>query len=213
MRSRSLCAAVVLLLLSALAFAADDPKQTPANTINISFADLPKPQTFAQPIKFYIDDVIDRSGNAQPMLVLKGRGGVYLDQEPVKIMRAALEQALKSGDLLATDKAGADFLLTAYVFHFGLAEGSGYDFYGKVDLNIVVKNAKSGKSQQITALGTAIENAAFRKKTLLKNVKENIETALEEAMRNFMRGTKLRDAVLALAAAPAPAPAPPAPPQ
>lgn len=213
MRSRSLPAVAVLLLLSVLAFAADDPKQTPANTINISFAELPKPQTFAQPIKFYIDDVIDRSGNAQPMLVLKQRGGVYLDQEPVKITRAALEQALKSGDLLATDKASADYLLTAYVFHFGLAEGSGYDFYGKVDLAVVVKNAKSGKSQQVTALGTAIENAAFRKKTLLKNVKENIETALEEAMRNFLRGTKLRDAVVALAPAPAPVPAPPTPPQ
>ena len=50
----------------------------------------------------------------------------------------------------------------------------------------------------------AIENGALRKKTLLKNVKENIETAMEDALRNFLRGAKLRDAVAALSG-PAPA--------
>ena len=38
----------------------------------------------------------------------------------------------------------------------------------------------------------------------MKNIEANIEGALEDALRNFLRGTKLRDAV-ALSEAPPPA--------
>jgi len=34
----------------------------------------------AKPPKFFISEVIDRSGNPQPMLVLKDRGGMFLDR-------------------------------------------------------------------------------------------------------------------------------------
>lgn len=183
-----------LLLLTGGAVA-DEPKPTADNTISIKLANEVKPQTFPRPIKFFIGDVIDRSGNPQPMLVLKERGGVFLDRQPTEIVRQALQETLQKADLLAADRGSADYLLTVYLFHFGLASGSGLDYFGKVDLNIVLKPASGGRSQEITALGTSIQGAAVRKKNILKNVAANISEALEAALRNFLRGTKLRDAV------------------
>jgi len=40
---------------------------------------------------------------------------------------------------------------------------------------VVVKNVKTGKSQQITALGTSLKGLAVRKKNIMKNVKDDIE--------------------------------------
>jgi hypothetical protein len=184
---------------------ADEPKPTAENTISIKLANPVKPQTFPKPIKFYIENVIDRSGNPQPMLVWKPRGGIFLDRQPTEIVHQALEETLKQADLLATDRAAANYAFTVYVFHFGLASGSGMEFFGKVDLNVVVKDVATGKSQTVTALGTSIQKGAVRKKNILKNVEENVEGALEDALRNFLRGTKLREAVTPPEAAPAPA--------
>lgn len=184
--------------------AADEPKPTPENTISIQVQTV-KPQTFARPMKFYVDKVIDRSGDPQPMLMFKPRGGVFIDREPVAIVREALESSLKEAGLLAPDKASANSILDVYVFHFGLGDGSGMEFFGKVDLNIVVKDPASAKSQTVTAMGTSIQGTAIRKKNILKNIEENVEGALQDALRNFLRGTKLRDAIAAM---PAPAEAP-----
>src|SRR6266446_6560003 len=64
---------------------ADEPKPTPENTIHVQLAAPVPPQKFAKPPKFYIGDVIDRSGNPQPMLVLKDRGGVFLRSEERRV--------------------------------------------------------------------------------------------------------------------------------
>ena len=177
---------------------ADEPKPTPENTIHIQLAAAVPPQKFAKAPKFFISEVIDRSGNAQPMLVLKDRGGVFLDRQPTVIAREAIEQSLKSAGLLAADAASADLVLQIYVFHFGLAQGSGLDFFGKVEFSVMVKNVKTAESQQIEAKGTSIANAAIRKKNIQKNVQANIEGALEDSVRNLVRGTQLREAVAAL---------------
>ena len=177
---------------------ADEPKPTPENTIHIQLAAPVPPQKFAKAPKFFISEVIDRSGNAQPMLVLRDRGGVFLDRQPTQITREAIEQSLKSTDLLAADAASADLVLQIYVFHFGLAQGSGLDFFGKVEFSVMVKNVKTEESQQIEAKGTSIANGAIRKKNIQKNVQANIEGALEDAVRNLLRGTQLREAVAAL---------------
>ena len=204
-RSFLLLAGVLLVVAAsakAVAWAGgDEPKQKPDNTISIQLAEPVKPQTFPRPIRFYIEAVIDRSGNPQPLLMYKPSGGVFLDREPTAIVRQAFEDSLKPAGLLAPDKASADYLLSVYLFHFGQAPGSGMEFFGKVDLNVVVKDAKTGKSQQVTALGTSIRGAAIRKKNIRKNVKENVEEALGDALRNFLRGTKLREAVEAPPAA------------
>jgi hypothetical protein len=92
--------------------------------------------------------------------------------------------------------------LRIYLFHFGLAAGSGLDFFGKVEFTIVVKNPKTGESQEVKAAGTSIANGALRKKNMQKNVQENIEAALHDATRNFVRGTQLKEAVTALWKAP-----------
>jgi len=89
-------------------------------------------------------------------------------------------------------------VLQIYVFHFGLAQGSGLDFFGKVEFSAVVKNPKTEESQQIQAVGTSIANAAMRKKNVQKNVQANVEGALEDAVRNLLRGTQLREAVATL---------------
>lgn len=183
------------LLFLARGAVGEEPKPTADNTISVKLANEVKPQTFPRPIRFFIENVIDRSGNPQPMLVLKERGGVFLDRQPTEIVRQALQETLQKADLLAADRSSADYLLTVYLFHFGLASGSGLDYFGKVDLNIVLKPAAGGRSQEITALGTSIQGAAVRKKNILKNVEANISDALEAALRNFFRGTKLRDAV------------------
>jgi hypothetical protein len=195
---RRICLAAriaVCLLACARAASADDPKPTPENTISIRLPEPVKPQKFSRPIRLYIDKVIDRSGNPQPMLVFKGRGGVFIDRLPTEIVRQSLQESLEQAGLATPDRAAAEFVLNVYVFHFGLAPGSGAEYYGKVDLSVTVKNAATGKSQDVTALGTSIQGTALRKKTLMKNVEENIEEALEAALRNFLRGTKLRDAV------------------
>jgi hypothetical protein len=177
---------------------ADEPKPTPENTIHIQLAAPVPPQKFAKPPKFFISDVIDRSGNPQPMLVLRERGGVFLDRQPTQIAREAIEQSLKAADLLAPDAPSADLALQIYVFHFGLAQGSGLDFFGKVEFSVMVKNLKTEESQEVQAKGTSIANVAVRKKNIQKNVQANIEGALEDAVRNLLRGTQLKEAVTSL---------------
>ncbi len=61
-----------LLIVCALFAAetrADEPKPTPENTIHVQLAEPVKPQTFSRPLKFFVVDVVDRSGSAQPMMV------------------------------------------------------------------------------------------------------------------------------------------------
>ena len=201
---------VALSAMACLNAIADEPKPTPENTIHVQLAAPVQPQKFTRPLKFFISDVTDRSGNAQPMLVLKDRGGVFLDRQPTQIVREAIEQSLKAADLLAADAPSADLVLQIYVFHFGLAPGSGLDFFGKVEFAVMLKNPKTDESQQIQATGTSIANAALRKKNIQKNVQANIEGALEDAVRNLLRGTQLREAVASLSkntpSAPAAAP-------
>lgn len=59
---------------------ADGPKPKPENTISIQLGEPVPPQKFEHPPKFWIADVTDRSGNPQPMMVMKQRGGVFLDK-------------------------------------------------------------------------------------------------------------------------------------
>src|SRR5579872_446910 len=208
MQTRSLLYLVVsfLLMFVALSATAEEPKPTPENTISINLVTQIQPQTFTPPVKFFVDKVIDRSANPQPMRVLRERGGVFLDKEPTEIVQQTLQETLQKSNLLAADAASADYVLTVYVFHFGLGSGLGAEYYGKVDLNIVVKDKKTGASQQVTALGTSVQGAAMRKKNILKNIDADIEGALESALRNFLRGTKLRDAVAPVSDKPAAAP-------
>ena len=186
------------LLLSTSGVAADEPKPTPENTITIQLGDPVPVQKFEHPPKFWISDVTDRSGNPQPMLVLKERGGIFLDKQPTAILKESIEQSLKSANLLAADQASADLVVRVYLFHFGLASGSVLDLFGKVEFSGMVKNPKTGESQEVKATGTSIANGAVRKKNIQKNVQENIEAALRDATRNFVRGTQLKDAVAQL---------------
>jgi len=191
------CVLVVYALTSVKA-GAEDPKPRPENTISVQLTEPVKPQTFSRPLKFFLVDVIDRSGNAQPMMVFKPRGGIFLDRTPSEITRAGLQTCLKSANMLAADRDSADFLLTVYLFNFGLSDSSGLDFFGKVEFAVTLKNPKTAKSQQITASGTSITGVAVRKKNIQKNVQEDIERAFSDALRNLLRGVKLRDAVAAL---------------
>jgi hypothetical protein len=181
---------------------ADDPKPAPDNTIHVELGEAVKPQTFSRPLKFFVADVTDRSGNAQPMLVYKPRRGVFLDRTPEDITREGLAKCLHAANMLAADRESADFVLTVYLFRFGLSDSSGMDFFGKVEFAVLVKNAKSGKSQQVSASGTSIAGIAILKRNLQKNVQENINKAFEDALRNLLRGERLRDAVAALDVAP-----------
>jgi hypothetical protein len=196
---------------------ADEPKPKPENTISIQPGDPVSPQKFEHPPKFWIADITDRSGNPQPLLVMKERGGVFLDKQPTAIVKEALEQSLKAANLLASDAPSADLVLRVYLFHFGLASGSALDFFGKVEFSTMVKNPKTGESLEVKAVGTSIANGAVRKKNMQKNVEENIEAALRDATRNFLRGTQLKEAVATLAKgaelAPVAAPAPVEPPK
>src|SRR5258706_6936659 len=176
--------------LTPLSVRADEPKPTPENTIHVQLAAPVPPQKFAKPPKFFISEVIDRSGNPQPMLVLKDRGGMFLDRLPTQITREAIEQSLKAADLLAADAASADLVLQIYVFHFGLAQGSGLDFFGKVEFSAVVKNPKTGESQQIQAGGTSIANRAIRRKNVQQNTPANFERALEDVASKPFRGSQ-----------------------
>jgi hypothetical protein len=190
---RLLCIGAALFF-STLA-AADEPKPTPENTISINLAEPVPAQKFEPAPKFWISDVTDRSGNAQPMLVLRGRGGVFLDRQPTAIVKDTIEQSLKAANLLAADKESADLIVRLYLFHFGLAEGSGLDFFSKVEFSAMVKNPKTGESQEVKASGTSIAKGAVRKKNIQKNVEENLEEALKDGTRNFLRGAQLKEAV------------------
>lgn len=189
---------VALSAMACLNAIADEPKPTPGNTIHVELSEQVKPQTFARPLKFFVADVTDRSGNAQPMLVFRPRGGIFLDRTPTEITREGLTTCLKSADVLAVDRESADFVLTVYLFHFGLSDSSGMDFFGKVEFTVMIKNPKTGKSQQVPASGTSIARVAALKKNIQKNVLEDINKAFGDALRNFLRGEKLRDAVGAL---------------
>jgi len=199
---------LLMCALNASNVSADEPKPTPENTIHVQLAAPVPPQKFPKAPKFFISEVIDRSGNPQPMLVLRSKGGMFLDRQPTQITREAVEQSLKVADLLAADAASADLVLQIYVFHFGLAQGSGLDYFGKVEFSVMVRNLKTEESQQIQAAGTCIANAAVRKKNIQKNVQANIEGALEDAVRNLVRGTQLREAVASLLKDNAPVAAP-----
>jgi len=207
----SLFLATFFLLLRASA-AGQDPKPKPENTISVHLGEPVPAQKFANPPKFWISDVIDRSGNPQPMLVLKERGGIFLDRQPTVIVREALEESLRAANLLAMDANSADLVLKIYLFQFGLAQGSQLDFFGKVEFTAMVKNLKSGESLEVKAAGTSIAKLAVRKKNIQKNVQDDVEESLRDAVRNFLRGQQLKDAVGALRkstdAAPAPTPNP-----
>ena len=195
---------------------ADEPKPKPENTITIQSEPV-LPPNFERLPKFWIVDITDRSGNPQPLLVMKERGGVFLDKQPTAIVKDALEQSLKAANLLAADAASADLVLRVYLFHFGLASGSALDFFGKVEFSTMVKSPKTGESLEVKAVGTSIANGAMRKKNMQKNVEDNIEAALHDATRNFLRGTQLKEAVATLAkgseVVPGVAPAPVEPPK
>ena len=207
----SLFLATFFLLLRASA-AGQDPKPKPENTISVHLGEPVPAQKFANPPKFWISDVIDRSGNPQPMLVLKERSGIFLDRQPTVIVREALEESLRAANLLAMDANSADLVLKIYLFQFGLAQGSQLDFFGKVEFTAMVKNLKSGESLEVKAAGTSIAKVAVRKKNIQKNVQDDVEESLRDAVRNFLRGQQLKDAVGALRkstdAAPAPTPNP-----
>ena len=185
--------------VSAPRLRANDAKPSPDNTIHIALGTPVTPQKFSMPVKFFVGDVIDRAGNAQPMLVTQGRGGIFVDRLPVDIVREALESSLKSVDMLSPDPETADSVLNVYIFHFGLAPSMG-DFFGKIELAIAVKNPKSGKSQQISATGTSISHIAARKKNEMKNLEADFNSALNDAVRNLLRGQALHDAVMSVAA-------------
>jgi hypothetical protein len=177
---------------------ADEPKPKPENIISVHLTEPVAPQKFEHVPKFWITDISDRSGNPQPMLVLKSRGGIFLDRQPTVIVRETLEESLRSGNLLAADSNSADLVIRLYLFHFGLAEGSGLDFFGKVEYSAIVKNPKTGETAEVKATGTSIAKGAARKKNVQKNVQEDLEESLKDATRNFLRGQQLKEAVALL---------------
>ncbi len=177
-----------------------EPKQTPENTLSLKLPEPVKPQTFPRPVKFLVVNVIDRTGDPRPMLVSEGRGGIFFDRDRTAVVRQALEDSLRAAGMLAPDEASADFLLTVYLFQFGLAEGSGFEIFTKLDMNVVVKSRATGKSQEVPALGTSIEQAALRKKNIMKRAQASLEECLTTALRNFLRGVKLREAIESLSA-------------
>lgn len=174
---------------------ADEPKPTPENTISVHLTEPVPSQKFEHAPKLWIADVTDRSGNPRPLLVLNSRGGIFLDRQPTVILREALTESLKSANLLAPDAASADLTVRLYLFHFGLAEGSALDLFTKVEFSAMVKNPKTGESQEVKAAGTSIAKGAVRKKNIQKNVQDNLEEALKDATRNFLRGAQLKEAV------------------
>jgi hypothetical protein len=192
------------LCLSASYAWANDPKPTPENTIHITLGAPVTPQKFSRPVKFFVGDVIDRAGNAQPMLVTEARGGIFVDRLPVDIVREALASSLQAADMLAPDPASADLILNVYLFHFGLAPSLG-DFFGKIELAVAVKDPKTGKSQQISATGTSTSHIAVRKKNEMKDLESDFNGALSDAIRNLIRGQALHDAVATATASPPPA--------
>ena len=194
--------ALLCLCWPAVSALADDPKPTPDNTIHIKLETPVTPQKFPRPVKFFVGDVVDRAGNAQPLLVTDIRGAIFVDRLPVDIVREAVESSLKAADLLAPEAASADLILNVYLFHFGLAPSMG-DFFGKVELAVAVKDPKTGKSQQISATGTSISHFAILKKNKMKNLEADFNGALSDAVRNLLRGQALHDAVASTLGAPA----------
>jgi len=178
--------------------AGDDPKPTPENTISVQLSAPVSVQKFATPPKIWISDVTDRSGNPQPMLLLKERKGIFLDRLPTVILREGIELSLKAAGLQAGGANSADLVMRVYLFKFGLAEGSVLDYFCKVEFTAIVKNEKTGETQEVKAAGTSIAKSAVRKKNIEKNVQENIEEALNDAIRNFLRGQQLKEAVAGL---------------
>jgi hypothetical protein len=193
----NLALGVAMLAFHARAVA-DEPKPKPENIISVHLTEPVAPQKFERAPKLWITDVTDRSGNPQPMLVLKSRGGIFLDRQPTVIVREALEESLKSANLLAADANSADLVVRVYLFHFGLAEGSGFDFFGKVEFSTIVKNPKTGETAEVKATGTSIAKGAAKKKNVQKNVQDDLEESLKDATRNFLRGQQLKDAVSTL---------------
>jgi len=183
---------------------ADDAKPTPDNTIHVRLEVLVAPQKFPKPVKFFVGDVVDRAGNPRPMLVTDMHNAIFVDRLPTDIVRDALESSLKAADMLAADAASADLTLNVYLFHFGLAPSLG-DYFGKIELAVTVKDSKTGKSQQVSAAGTSISHAAVRKKNAMKNLEQDFNGALGDAVRNLLRGQGLRDAVTAATAEVSPA--------
>jgi hypothetical protein len=188
----------VAVLASHARAVADEPKPKPENIISVHLTEPVPPQKFERAPKLWITDITDRSGNPQPMLVLKSRGGIFLDRQPTMIVRESLEESLKSADLLAADANSANLVVRVYLFHFGLAETSGLDFFGKVEFSAIVKNPKTGETAEVKAMGTSIAKGAARKKNAQKNVQEDLEESLKDATRNFLRGQQLKDAVATL---------------
>src|SRR5215813_8301870 len=175
----------------------DNPKQTATNTVSIH-VDPVKPQVFPQKTTFFIDRIVDRSGKPQPLLAYAPRGGVFFDREPGAVVREALENSFRAGEMLAPAAGSADVVLDVYIFEFGLSPGSGFEFFAKVELSVVLRNNSGLKSEPVTALGTSIQNRAILKSNIQKNVTVNVEEALHDAVRSLVRGTKFRDTVLAL---------------
>jgi hypothetical protein len=182
---------------------ADDPKATPDNTIHVMLGTPVAPQKFSRPVSFFVSEVIDRAGNAQPMLVTPMRGGIFVDRLPAEIVRRALESSLKAASMLAPDAASADMVLNVYLFHFGLAPSLG-DFFGKIELAVTVKDPNTGKSRQISATGTSISHIAVLKKNEMKNLEADFNGALSDAIRNLLRGQALHDAVMSATVSQAP---------
>src|SRR5262249_53556260 len=126
------------------------------------------------------------------------RGGVFFDREPGAVVREALENSFRAGEMLAPAAVSADVVLDVYIFEFGLSPGSGFEFFAKVELSVVLRNNSGLKSEPVTALGTSIQNRAILKSNIQKNVTVNVEEALHDAVRSLVRGVKFRDTVLAL---------------
>jgi Domain of unknown function (DUF4410) len=194
-RAKSLLLAAIVLARSGLLLRADDPKPNPANTIHVELSPPVTPESFARAVHFFVAEVVDRSGNPQPMLLMKSRGGLFVDRQPTEIVRNSIIESLRAANLLANNESEADVVLEPYLFHFGLENGSSMDYFGKVEFAVTVKDAKTGDSKQVSANGTSIAGRGFRKKTIAKNMKEDMDAALEDAVTNLLRGTQLRDAV------------------
>jgi hypothetical protein len=217
-RLHSLLLAAAVLLGSGPGLLADDPKPNGENVIHLEVRPPVAPQSFARAVRFFVADVVDRSGNPQPLLLMKSRGGLFVDRLPTEIVRSSLIESLRAANLLAPSEAEADVELVPYLFHFGLETGSNMDYFGKVEFQVTVKDTKTGESRQVSANGTSIAGRGLRKKTIVKNMKEDMDAALVDAVTNLLRGTQLRDAVnsfgetaLPGAAAEAEAPPPAAP--
>ncbi len=204
-RAKSLLLAAIVLAGSGLLLRADDPKANPDNTIHVELSPPVTPQSFVRAVHFFVTDVVDRSGNPQPMLLMKSRGGLFVDRQPTEIVRISIMVSLRAANLLAANESEADVVLQPYLFHFGLENGSNMDYFGKVEFAVTVTDAKTGDSKQVSANGTSIAGRGFRKKTIAKNMKEDMDAALEDAVTNLLRGSQLRDAVNSFGAAAEPA--------